>query len=106
MGGSFRPLRMYSAPMPLGAWTLWPLMVTRSAPSSFTVKGTFKKPCTASQWSRAALPFRLSSRATSPTGRMVPSSLFTSIMDTSTVSSRRACSTCSAVMFPMRSGLR
>lgn len=33
-----------------------------SAPRDFTVKGTFRKPCTASQWSRAFEPAFLSAR--------------------------------------------
>ena len=97
---------MYMHPMPLGAWILWPLTVSRSTPSSFTVKGTFKKPWTASQWSRAGQPEALMALAAWATGRMVPSSLFTSIMDTSTVSSRRAAATWSGWMFPVRSGWR
>ena len=53
MGGNFRPPRMYRAPTPLGAWILCPLTVSRSTPSSLGVKGTFRKPWTASQWTRA-----------------------------------------------------
>ena len=105
-GEIFRPFRIYMAPMPLGAWILWPLMLSMSTPSSFGVKGTFKKPCTPSQWSSAPLPASFSTRAVSATGRMVPSSLFTSIMDTRMVSGRRASFTCWAVMFPLRSGWR
>ena len=52
-GGNLRPLRMYRAPTPLGAWILWPLTASRSTPSSLGVKGTFKNPWTASQWKRA-----------------------------------------------------
>lgn len=48
-GGSFSPRRMYKAPIPLGAWILCPLTVSRSTPSSAGVKGIFKKPCTPSQ---------------------------------------------------------
>ena len=105
-GGSFSPLRMYSAPTPLGAWILWPLTDSRSTPSSLGVKGTFKKPWTASQWSRARQPAALMARAASFTGRTVPSSLFTSIMDTSTVSGRRAAASCSGATRPALSGLR
>ena len=48
------PFFTYSAPIPLGAPILWPLTATRSAPSRARGPGTFKKPCTPSQWNRMA----------------------------------------------------
>ena len=105
-GGSFSPFRTYSAPTPLGAWTLCPLMDSRSTPSPLGVKGIFKNPWTASQWSRAGQPVRRMAAAASRTGRMVPSSLFTSIMDTRTVSGRRAPSTWAGSRTPWRPGWR
>ena len=92
--------------MPLGAPILWPLRVSRSTPSPSGVKGTFKKPWTASVWTRAGHPERRTASAASRTGRRVPSSLFTSIMETSTVSGRRAPSTWAGEMCPFRSGRR
>ena len=99
-----RSFLIYRAPMPLGARTLWPLMVTRSAPRPRGVKGTFKKPCTASVWSKAGHWVRRMASAAAFTGWMVPSSLFTSITDTSTVSGRRAAESSSGSMCPVRSG--
>lgn len=85
---------------------LWPLMVSRSTPSPFGVKGIFKKPWTASVWSKAADCFRRSSWAAWATGWRAPVSLFTSIMDTSTVSGRRAASRSSTRTRPEASGWR
>ena len=85
---------------------LWPLMVSRSTPSPFGVKGIFKKPWTASVWSKAADCFRQSSWAAWATGWRAPVSLFTSIMDTSTVSGRRAASRSSTRTRPEASGWR
>ena len=38
-----QPCRMYSAPMPLGAWTLWPLTDIMSAPSVLAENGSLHK---------------------------------------------------------------
>ena len=77
-----------------------------STPQPSGSQSTFMKPCTASQCSRAGEPFSRSSAAISRTGNTQPVSLFTSIMDTSAVSSRRAAATCSTVIFPSRPGFR
>ena len=57
-------------------------------------------------YKRQALRRSLSTRAISAMGYTLPVSLLTDITDTSTVSSRRAWATCSAVMRPARSGFR
>ena len=97
---------VYRAPAPLGPPILWADRLIRSTPQPTGSQGTFRKPCTASQCSRARLFFSRSRRATSCTGKMQPVSLFTSIMLTSTVSSRRAWATCSTVTWPVLSGAR
>ena len=79
--------------MPLGARTLWPQMVTKSVPSSLGVKGTFKKPWTASVCRRAGEPAARMASAAARTGRREPTSLLTSIMDTRMVSGRTASAT-------------
>ena len=97
---------VYSAPTPLGPPILWADRLIRSTPQPAGSQGTFRKPWTASQWSRARLFFSRSSRAVSSTGNTQPVSLFTSIMLTSTVSSRRASATCCTVTWPVLSGAR
>ena len=91
---------MYSAPMPLGPPILWAETVMRSAPRALAEKGIFKKPWTASVWSRVWGFFAERPRAMSPMGKTFPSSLFTSITETSAVSGRTADRTSSAVMEP------
>ena len=105
-GMARRPLRINKAPEPFIAPILCPLMVTRSAPKPLGVKGIFKNPCTASVCSRALDLCRLSTCAASATGWMAPVSLFTSSMDTSTVSGRRASSRASMRICPVASGCR
>ena len=49
------------------------------------MKGSFRNPCTASVWKRIRRSYRFTSAAASRTGSTVPTSLFTSIMDTRAV---------------------
>ena len=81
-------------------------MATMSAPSVFTVKGTFKKPCTASQCSSAFEFAFLSARATPGMSFTAPVSLFTSMSETSTVSGLSASMTACTGIAPLSSGAR
>ena len=103
-GFSFSPARMYSAPMPFGAWILCPLMLIMSAPSVFARNGTFMKPCTASVCSSACEPARFNSRETAEISVTAPVSLLTIISETSIVSSRSASTTDCTGIAPLASG--
>ena len=85
---------------------LWPLTVSRSTPSALGVKGIFRNPWMASVWRRAWERQRLSTCPASFTGWMAPVSLFTSIIDTSTVSGRRAASRSATFTRPSGPGVR
>ena len=85
----FRPFFTYSAPIPLGAWILWPLTEIRSAPSPRI--SVLHNAWTASVWSRAFFFDRAMSRM----GMIVPVSLFTVITEIKTVLS----STAAAISF-------
>ncbi len=67
-GGSFTPFLRYKQPIPLGAPSLWPETLRASTPSSFGVKGIFKKPWTASQWKKTSFLNALAALAHSATG--------------------------------------
>ena len=97
---------MYRAPEPFMAPILWPLTVSRSTPRALGVKGSLRKPWMASVWSRAAERRALRTWAASPTGWTAPVSLFTSIMDTRTVSGRRAASRSASRTRPSGPGVR
>ena len=104
--GSFSPCRTYSAPMPLGAWTLCPLTDIMSAPSVLAENGSFRKPCTASVWRSAPDFAARSARATPAMSVTAPVSLLTIISVTSAVSSRSASRTASTETAPALSGER
>ena len=104
--GSFSPCRIYSAPMPLGAWTLWPLTDIMSAPSVLAENGSFIKPCTASVCN-STLDFAARSVWAMPAMSVTaPVSLLTIMSVTSAVSSRSAARTASADIAPVLSGER
>ena len=50
------PRRTYSAPTPLGAYSLWPATVSRSTPSACTSTGTLPTDCAASVCTTRAAP--------------------------------------------------
>ena len=87
--------------MPLGAWNLWPDMLSMSMPMAFTSILTLPMACTASVWK--STPCFLHTAASSAMGSMVPISLLAVMMDTSVVSGRMAASSCSGVTKPYSS---
>ena len=90
MGCRRVPRLTYSAPMPLGPYSLWPERLSMSTPSSATSMGSEPTACTASVWNAA--PFSWAIRASSATGCTVPTTLLANMMEASRVSSRNACS--------------
>ena len=87
---------MYSAPTPFAAWILWPETEIISVPSVFALKGSLKKPCTASVWNSASGLSRRVARIISRMGMTAPVSLLTIITETRMVSGRSACVSASA----------
>ena len=80
--------RTNSAPVPCGAYILWPEMLRRSQPSAATSSASLPAACTASVWNSAPAACALS--ASSRTGWIAPVSLLASITLTSFVPSSGA----------------
>ena len=72
------PGRTYSAPIPFGAYSLWPATVSRSTPSSSTSVGTLPTDWAASVWK--GIPCSCATRAISAIGCSVPTSLLACMM--------------------------
>mmetsp|Transcript_9375 Transcript_9375/g.14813 ORF Transcript_9375/g.14813 Transcript_9375/m.14813 type:complete len:207 (-) Transcript_9375:483-1103(-) len=87
---SSKSFRIYSAPMPLGAYSLCPAMVSRSTPSSSTFTVIFPTAWLASVWKMTFGLEDFAALTSSCTGWIVPTSLFASIMLITTVLSLTA----------------
>ena len=103
---TWTPLRTKRMPVPCGAYILWPEMLSRSTFFSAPVRsmGSLPAAWTASVWKRMAGLYALAMRASLPMGWMAPVSLLANMMETSSVSGRRAASKASGSMMPSRVG--
>ena len=95
---------MYNAPIPLGAWTLWPETESKSTFKSFTSIFISDKAWTASVWKTIFGFFFLTKLQIFFISWIVPTSLLTYITDTKKVSSLIASVTSFASIKPSLSG--